>query len=163
MTNSSASVNHKPIPYVDHTGSDGRFLLACWPNGYHDSSCGGLNHGPQKICPPRTCGCDLICCKVFANVTCAAVLCSFSCVQLFVTPWSIAHQAPLSMGLSRWEYQSWLPFPSPGHLPNPGMEPTSPALQADSLPLSYPKSSGKCVHKRERDDVKTETESQWCL
>ena len=75
MTNSSASVNHKPIPYADHTVSDWRFLLACWPNGYHDSSCGGLNGGPQKIYPPRTYG-GLTCYKVFANVICAAVLCS---------------------------------------------------------------------------------------
>ena len=50
------------------------------------------------------------------------------------TPWTIAHQAPLSMGFSRQEYWSGLPFPSPGDLPNPGIEPRSPALQADSLP-----------------------------
>ena len=55
-------------------------------------------------------------------------------VQLFVTLWSIAHQAPLSMGFSRQEYWIGLPFPSPGDLPNPGTEPGSPALQADSLP-----------------------------
>ena len=50
------------------------------------------------------------------------------------TPWAVAHQAPLSMGFSRQEYWSGLPFPSPGDLPNPGIEPKSPALQADSLP-----------------------------
>ena len=49
-------------------------------------------------------------------------------------PWTIAHQAPLSMGFSRQEYWSGLPFPSPGDLPNPGIEPGSPALQADDLP-----------------------------
>ena len=49
------------------------------------------------------------------------------------TPWTIAHQAPLSMGFSMQEYWSGLPFPSPGGLPNPGIEPRSPALQADSL------------------------------
>ena len=48
-------------------------------------------------------------------------------VQLFVTPWIVAHQAPLSMGFSRPEYWSGLPFPSPGDLPNPGIEPRSPA------------------------------------
>ena len=53
-------------------------------------------------------------------------------VQLFVTPWTIAHQAPPSMGFSRQECWSGLPFPSPGDLPNPGIEPGSPALQADS-------------------------------
>ena len=50
------------------------------------------------------------------------------------TPWTVACQAPLSMGFSRQEYWSVLPFPSPGDLPNPGIEPGSPALQADSLP-----------------------------
>ena len=58
---------------------------------------------------------------------------SFSCVQLFATPWTVAHQAPLSMEFSRQEYWSRLPFPSPGDLPNPGIEPRSPALQADHL------------------------------
>ena len=51
-----------------------------------------------------------------------------SCVQLFVTPWTVAYQAPLSMGFSRQVYWSGLPFPSPGDLPNPGIEPRSPAL-----------------------------------
>ena len=45
-----------------------------------------------------------------------------------VTPWTVAHQASLSMGFSRQEYQSGLPFPSPGDLPDPGIEPSSPAL-----------------------------------
>ena len=49
------------------------------------------------------------------------------------TPWTVARQAPLSMGFSRQEYWSGLPFPSPRDLPNPGIEPRSPALQADSL------------------------------
>ena len=52
----------------------------------------------------------------------------------FVSSWTIANQAPLSMGFSRQEYWSGLPFPTPGDLPNPGIEPRSPALQADSLP-----------------------------
>ena len=54
----------------------------------------------------------------------------------FVTPWDVAHQAPLSMGSPRQKYWRGLPFPFPGDLPDPGMEPKSPALQADSLPLS---------------------------
>ena len=49
-------------------------------------------------------------------------------------PWTVAHQAPLSMGFSRQEYWSGLPFPSPGDLPNPGMEPVSPV---DSLALCH--------------------------
>ena len=52
---------------------------------------------------------------------------SLSCVQLFVTPWTVAHQAPLSMGFARQEYWSGLPFPPPGDLPEPGIKPTPPA------------------------------------
>ena len=55
-------------------------------------------------------------------------------VQLFATPWTVAHQAPPSMGFSRQEYWSGLPFPSPGDLPDPGIKPRSPTLQADALP-----------------------------
>ena len=51
----------------------------------------------------------------------------------FVTPWTVAHQTSLSVEFSRQEYCSWLPFPSPGDRPHPGIVPTSPALQADSL------------------------------
>ena len=51
-----------------------------------------------------------------------------------MTPWTVARQAPSSMGFSRQEYWSELPFPSSGDLPDPGIEPGSPALQADSLP-----------------------------
>ena len=57
----------------------------------------------------------------------------FSRVGLFVTPWTVADQAPPSMEFSRQGYWSGLPFPSPGALPDPGMEPRSPALQADTL------------------------------
>ena len=62
----------------------------------------------------------------------------FSCVQLSVTPWTVACQAPLSMGFSGQEYWSRLPFPSSGALPNPGIEPGSPALQADSVATELP-------------------------
>ena len=58
---------------------------------------------------------------------------SFSRVQLLATPWTVAYQAPPSMAFSRQEYWNGLPFSSPGDLPNPGMEPGSPALWADSL------------------------------
>ena len=54
-------------------------------------------------------------------------------VQLFVTPWTVAHQALLSMEFSRQEHWSGTPFPPPGDLPDPGTEPESPALQVDSL------------------------------
>ena len=63
---------------------------------------------------------------------------SLSCVQLFATPWTVAYQAPQSMEFSRKEYWSGSPFPSPGDLPKPGIEPGSPALQADALPSEPP-------------------------
>ena len=63
---------------------------------------------------------------------------SLSSVQLFVTPWNVACQAPPSMGFSRQEYWSGWPFPSPGDLPDPGIEPGSSALQVDSLPSELP-------------------------
>ena len=62
---------------------------------------------------------------------------SISRVLLFETPWTVAYQA-LSMGFSRQECWSGLPFPSPGDLPDPGIEPRSPALQADALPSEPP-------------------------
>ena len=62
---------------------------------------------------------------------------SLSCVQLFATPWTVAYQAPPSMGFSRQECWSGLPFLSPGDLPDPGIEHGSPTLQADTL-LSEP-------------------------
>ena len=64
---------------------------------------------------------------------------SLSRVQLFATPWTVAHQAPPSMGFSRQEYWSGLPFPTPGDLPNPGIEPTSlmsPALTGELFTTS---------------------------
>ena len=63
---------------------------------------------------------------------------SISRVRLFVTPWKVAYQAPPSMGFSRQEYWNGLPFPSPGDLPNPGIEPRFPALQTDALPSEPP-------------------------
>ena len=68
------------------------------------------------------------------------VLSLSSCVQLFVTPWTIACQAPLSIGFSWQEYWNGLPYPPPGDLPDPGIKPASPGLlhcQVDSLPLSH--------------------------
>ena len=64
----------------------------------------------------------------------------FSRVQHFVTQWTIVHQAPLSMDFSRQEHWSGLPFPSPGDLPDPGIEPGSRTLQAESLPSEPPTS-----------------------
>ena len=72
-------------------------------------------------------------------------------VQLFATPWTVAYQVPLSMGFSRQEYWSGLPFPSPGDLPDPGIEPRSPALEADALtsePPGKPKSPSQMEMRR---------------
>ena len=60
-------------------------------------------------------------------------------VWLFVTPWTVAYQASPSMEFSRQEYWNGLPFPSPGDPPNPGIEPGSSALQADTLPSKPPR------------------------
>ena len=68
-------------------------------------------------------------------------MCAFSVTSVIsnssVTLWTAAYQAPPSMGFSRQEYWSVWPFPPPGHLPDPGVTPTSPALWVDSLPLSH--------------------------
>ena len=80
------------------------------------------------------------------------MLSSSSLVRLFATPWTVAHQPPLSMGFFRQEYWTGLPCPPPGDFPGPGIEPASPALKADSLLLSHQgspnKSRGKCYLKR---------------
>ena len=91
---------------------------------------------------------------LFPSQTCSRQLPKTSCpcawslsrVQLFVTPWTLAHQAPLSMEFSRQEHWSGLPFPSPRDLPNPGMEPGSPALQADSLPAELPREAQRHLY-----------------
>ena len=62
---------------------------------------------------------------------------SIQSFQLFATPWTVAFQGPLSMGFSRQEYWSGLPFPSPGDLPDSGIEPWLLHLQTGSLPLSH--------------------------
>ena len=74
-------------------------------------------------------------------------------VGLFATPWTVAHQAPPSMGFSRQEYWSGLPFSSPGDLPDPGIEPGSPALQADTLTSEPPGKPERMV----RPSAKTES------
>ena len=63
---------------------------------------------------------------------------SFTHVRLFATPWTVAYQAPPSMRFSRQEYWSGLPFPSLGNLPDPGIEPGSPTLEADALTSEPP-------------------------
>ena len=68
---------------------------------------------------------------------------SLSHVRLFVTPWTVAHQAPPSMGFSKQDYWSGLPFPSPGDLPNPRIKP---ALQAEALTSEPPGKPKQIIH-----------------
>ena len=79
---------------------------------------------------------------IFSNFilkyACACMLSCFNCVWPFEIPWTVAHQAPLYIEFFRQEYWSWLLVPSPGDLPDSGIESSSPALQADSLPIEPP-------------------------
>ena len=74
---------------------------------------------------------------------------SLSRVWVFVTPWTVAYQAPLSVEFSRQESWSGLPFPSPEDLPNPGIELESPALKAEALPSEAPEESDLGEHPSE--------------
>ena len=77
---------------------------------------------------------------------CVCVCESLSRVQLFATPQTVARQAPLSMGFSRQGYWSGLPFPSPLDVPDPGIEPGSPALQVDAFPSELPGKFLPCIN-----------------
>ena len=80
---------------------------------------------------------------------------SLSRVRLFVIPWTVANEAPPSMGFSRQEYRSGLPFPYPGDLTDPGIEPGSPALQADALHSKPPgKNSCNSTRTKTQSDLK---------
>ena len=70
---------------------------------------------------------------------------SLSRVRLSATPWTVAHHASLSMGFSRQEYWSGLPFPSPGDLPDPGIKPKSPILEVDALTSEPPGKLFSCL------------------
>ena len=84
--------------------------------------------------PSSSLKCSNVVCKVSVQTSLLVKVSMNLSSRTLVTVWTIAHQAPLSMGFSRQEYWSELPFPFPGDLPDPGIEPRSPALQADSLP-----------------------------
>ena len=88
-----------------------------------------LSNNLLRVYRKAVCVCVCVCVCMHAQL--------LNHVQLFVTLWTVAHQALLSMGFFRQEYWSGLPFSSSGDLPNPGIEPVSSVLQADSLPLSY--------------------------
>ena len=70
---------------------------------------------------------------IFGSFVGQSVCYLLNCFQLFVTPWTVACQTSLSIEFSKQEYWGGLPFPSPGNLPNPGIEPGSPSLQVDSF------------------------------
>ena len=78
---------------------------------------------------------------------------ALSRVRLFETPWTVAYQAPLSMGFSRQEYWSGLPFPSPGYLPDAGIKPGSPTLQADTLLFEPPGKSNQDNKVKTKSDI----------
>ena len=86
---------------------------------------------------------------------------SLSCIQLFATTWTVAHQALPFIEFSRQEYWSGLPFPSPGDLPKPGMEPRSPALRADASPSEPPGNPLRSEEKKKkkRSEERLEFES----
>ena len=90
---------------------------------------------------------------------------SLSHVLLFVTPWTVVYNAPPSMGFSRQEYQSGLPLPSPEDLPNPGIEPGSPTLQADALPSEPPGKSPRHKYQLLLDCnvIQQEISCQWIV
>ena len=89
------------------------------------------------------------CFHTLSQKNCCCCLVAKSEVWLFVTPWTVDHQALLSVGFPRLKYWNGLPFPSPRELPNPEIESPPPALQADSLPLSHlrsPSQKNKCTY-----------------
>ena len=103
---------------------------------WQGSSAGYIHNSALSTSKIQLCRCSAT--LTAENHTC--VLSLFSRVWLFATPWSVAHQASLSMGFFRQEHWNGLRYPLPGDLPNPGIEPASlaaPALQEDSLPLSH--------------------------
>ena len=86
---------------------------------------------------------------------------SLSHVQLFGTPWTVAYQAPPSMGFSRQENWSGLPFPSPGNLPDPGIKPGSPALEADALTSEPPGKPYFNTHKYSKEHKQQMLARMW--
>ena len=92
---------------------------------------------------------------LFKNSVCVCVcvcVCALSHVRLFVNPRTVAHQAPLSVRFPRQEYWSGLTFPTAGDLPDPGMEPMSPAFQSDSVLLSHQRSLFTWLHSISNPD-----------
>ena len=109
--------------------------IRSWIRATNVQSCSVAPDLPLGISPPVTFKKEVSYSAPQQDSGCKAglVLSHFSHVRLFATLWTVARQAPLLVGLSRQEYWSELPFPSPGDVPDPGIEPRSPSLQANSL------------------------------
>ena len=88
------------------------------------------------------------------------VLSHYSHVQLFVTPWTVAHQAPLTMGFSRQEYWSGLPCPPPGDLPDPGIQPVSPEFAGGFFTTEPPEKPTASVTSE--DNHHQASQRCWC-
>ena len=99
---------------------------------------------PVQISPPP-CAISraLVCSEDNFLLLFVVVVQSLNCVQLFATPWTVAHQASLSVGFFRQEYWSGLLFPSLGDLPDPGIEPTSPTLTGGFFTIEPPEDGNK--------------------
>ena len=106
----------KPLNYT---------LLDGWIRWY-------VNYASIKLLPKKTCLED-----AGLNWVLLTMCCVLSCVWLFATPWTVVRHAPLSMTFSRQEFWIGLPFPTPEDIPEPGIEPTLPALAGGSLPLHH--------------------------
>ena len=119
-------------------GEEQRSLACCSPWGHRESDITGLLNNNNDNLRKRWQWCPMGKGEYFKYIVKKVKVKSLSCVQLFAIPWTVAHQAPLSIGFSRQEYWSGLPFPSPGDLPNPGIKPRAPALQADALTSDSP-------------------------
>ena len=125
------------------------FILECLSTGNQLQliTLGPIYLLPQKVYPYLQLKSFLICAVNFCAKVLACVHSCFSCARLSVTLWTIAHQVPLSMGLSRHEYWSGLPCPPPRDLPNPEIKPvslTSPALTGGFLTTSAPWEAPLC-------------------
>ena len=98
-------------------------------------SWGSLVSDPPALCPHSS---YLLLNNQYPKTQWVHIICMLSRVWLFVTPWTVACHAPLAMGLSRQEYWIELPFPSPGDLPHPGIEPLFPALAGRFFTIAPP-------------------------
>ena len=137
ITGDSLLLNHGGSPIYTYAAAAAKSLQSC------PTLCNPIDSSPQGspvpgILQARTLEWVAISFTMHESEKWKLKVKSLSPVWLFATPWTAAYQAPPSMGFSRQEYWSGLPLPSPGDLPDPGIEPGSPALQADALTSEPP-------------------------